>query len=547
MYNKAQDPRTVSKIYLESAIPLVHDFLINSSKRLSNKIALICGPRQISYGQINKISNRIAHKLIAMGVERGDRVIIFTGNSIEMAIAFWAVLKANAVVSIVNPTTKSEKLAYLLNDIQAKILITDAGLNKIFSTACREARHLKGLLLCSDTTAADMADFPSWVSWQSAIRETKLRHNADVPPNRKCIDIDLAAIIYTSGSTGEPKGVMLTHRNMIAAASSIGSYLEMTESDVILNVFPFSFDYGLYQMILCFKAGARLVLEESFAYPAEPLKRISEEKVTGFPGVPSVFSMMENTRDISKFDFSSVRFVTNTAAALSLKNIRFLRKTFPSARIYSMYGLTECKRCSYLPPEDLEKKPMSVGIPIPNTEFWVEDDEGRRLGPNEVGILVVRGATVMKGYWEKPEETAKKLRPGPIPGEHVLHTGDLCRIDEDGYLYFVGRTDDIIKTRGEKVAPKEIENVIHDIPGVREVAVIGVEDEILGQAIKAYVTLEEGCELTERDILAHCAGRLENYMHPKFVELRAELPKTSSGKIKKTVLAEPSEDNFTGE
>ena len=484
------------------AVPLLQDFLAKSAERFPSKTALVCGGRRAYYGEIDKTSNLVAHALVAMGVERGDRVIVFAGNTIETAIAFWAVLKANAVVSIVNPSTKAEKLAYLLNDSRAKILIADSSLASMFKPACRQAPHLKGVIITGDEPMAERDDLPNPVSWQNAVEEATRRPNASAPPDRTCIDIDLAAIIYTSGSTGEPKGVMLTHRNMIAAASSIGEYLEMAESDIVLNVFPLSFDYGLYQMILCFQAGARLVLERSFTYPAEALKRIAEEKVTGFPGVPSVFSMMENMKDISKFDFSSVRFVTNTAAALSLKNVRFLRKTFPAARIYSMYGLTECKRCSYLPPEDLEKKPMSVGIPIPNTEFWVVDDEGRRLGPNEIGMLVVRGATVMKGYWEKPEETAKKLRPGLLPGELVLYTGDLCRIDEDGYLYFVGRTDDIIKTRGEKVAPKEIENVIHDIPGVREVAVIGVKDEVLGQAVKAYMTIEEGCELTERDILA---------------------------------------------
>jgi len=527
-----------------SAVPLLQDLLMKSSERFPGKTALVCGVRRASYGEIDKTSNLVAHALVDIGVERGDRVIVFARNTIETAVAFWAVLKASAVVSIVNSSTKTEKLVYLLNDCRAKILIADSSLASIFTPACLKAPQLKGVIVTGDEFAAERDDLPHPLSWQNAIEEAKRRPNASAPPDRKSIDIDLAAIIYTSGSTGEPKGVMLTHRNMLAAASSIGAYLEMIESDIVLNVFPFSFDYGLYQMILSFQAGARLILEESFAYPAVPLKRIAEEKVTGFPGVPSVFSMMENMRDLSKFDVTSVRFVTNTAAALSLKNIRFLRKTFPTARIYSMYGLTECKRCSYLPPEDLEKKPLSVGIPIPNTEFWIEDDEGRRLGPNEIGTLVLRGATVMRGYWGKPEDTAKKLRPGLLPGESVLFTGDLCRIDEDGYLYFVGRSDDIIKTRGEKVAPKEIENVIHDLHGVREVAVIGVENAILGQAIKAYVTLEEGCGLTEQDILAHCAGRLENYMQPKSVEFLAELPKTSSGKIKKTVLAKPSKDKF---
>ena len=528
----------MSRKTFNTSVPLLQDLLANTAERFPGKTALVCGGQRFDYGEIDKTSNLVAHALIAMGVERGDQVIVFAGNTIETAVAFWAVLKANAVVSIVNPSTKTEKLAYLLNDSRAKILIADSSLASIFTPACRKAPHLKGVIITGDVFVAERDDLPYPVSWQNAIEEATRRPNASAPPDRTGIDIDLAAIIYTSGSTGEPKGVMLTHRNMIAAASSISAYLEMAESDVILNVLSFSFVYGLYQMILCFQVGARLILEESFAYLAEPLKRIAEEKVTGFPGVPSMFSMMENMGDISKFDFSSVRFATNAAAGLSLKNIRFLRKNFPAARIYPMYGLTECMRCSYLPPEDLDKKPLSIGIPIPNTEFWIEDDEGRRLGPNEIGTLVVRGATVMKGYWGKPEETAHKLRPGPLPGESVLFTGDLCRIDEDGYLYFVGRSDDIIKTRGEKVAPKEIENVIHDISGVREVAVVGVDDEVLGQAVKAYVSLEDGCKINEKNILAHCAIHLDNFMVPKYVEILSELPKTITGKIKKTALVE---------
>ena len=202
-----------------------------------------------------------------------------------------------------------------------------------------------------------------------------------------------------------------------------------------------------------------------------------------------------------------------------------------------MYGLTECKRCSFLPPEDLERKPTSVGIAIPNTELWIVDEQGQKVGPDVVGQLVIRGATVMKGYWEKPEATAKRLKPGPLPGEQVLYTGDYCRLDEEGYLYFVGRMDDIIKTRGEKVAPKEVENVLFDVAGVKEAAVIGVPDELLGQAIKAFVVLEQGATLSERDLLRACQERLESFCVPKYVELVAELPKTDTGKIKKTGLA----------
>ncbi len=207
-----------------------------------------------------------------------------------------------------------------------------------------------------------------------------------------------------------------------------------------------------------------------------------------------------------------------------------------------MYGLTECKRCTYLPPADLARKPASVGLAIPNTELWLVDEQDRRLGPHQVGQLVIRGATVMRGYWEKPEETAKKLRPGPLPGELVLYTGDLCRLDEEGYLYFVGRMDDIIKTRGEKVAPKEVENAIVDLPGVREVAVVGVPDEVLGQAVKAFVVLEPGAQLDEKAVLRECQRKLEAFMVPRSVVFLPSLPKTDTGKIKKSGLSSPNQE-----
>ncbi len=229
--------------------------------------------------------------------------------------------------------------------------------------------------------------------------------------------------------------------------------------------------------------------------------------------------------------------MSNTAAALPVKHIEMLQRGFPNAKIFSMYGLTECKRCTYLPPEDVARKPTSVGIAIPNTELWVVDEEDRRVGPGVVGQLVIRGATVMRGYWEKPEETAKKLRPGPLPGENVLYTGDLVKLDDEGYLYFVGRMDDIIKSRGEKVAPKEVENALMNIDGVREAAVIGVHDDILGQAVKAFVVLEQGAALTEKEIQRECQSRLEPFMVPKHIVFVADLPKTTSGKIKKRGLS----------
>jgi amino acid adenylation domain-containing protein len=527
------DTQTTGRVPANGTMaPQLHDYLIESARRLPDKIALVCQERRLTYAELDAQSNALAHALQARGIVRGDRVIVFADNTVEAVVAFWGVLKANAVVSMVNPQTKEDKLAYLLNDCRARAIISDAHLAPTLTSAVAKARHLVAAIVTGRMDLSVLTGVRHVSEWTEA-----LQGQDPTPPQRRGVDIDLASIIYTSGSTGDPKGVMLTHRNMLTAATSVTTYLENVEDDIILGVLPLSFDYGLYQMIMSFRMGARLVLERSFTYPAEVLNRVVSERVTGFPGVPTIFAILGGLRNLSHYDFSNIRYVTNTAAALSTKHIDMLRELFPKAKVFSMYGLTECKRCTYLPPEDIDRKPLSVGIAIPNTELWIVNEANEKVGPGEVGQLVIRGATVMRGYWEKPEETAKKLRPGPLPGELVLYTGDFCKLDEDGYLYFVGRMDDIIKSRGEKVAPKEVESVIVNISGVKEVAVIGVPDAILGQAVKAIVVLEEGSTIGERDILAECQKRLENFMVPKFIEITAELPKTTTGKIKKTGLS----------
>jgi len=518
---------------MHGAVPLLSDYLLHSARRLSDKVALVCMKQRITYSELDARSNALAHSLIAAGVKRGDRVLVFADNTVETVVSFWAVLKANAVVSIVNPLTKSDKLGYLLGDCRPTALITDQHLHAAFAGPARACSHLRRVIVTGSIEDAELANLPHAQRWDDALAAG----DRAVAPARACIDVDLAAIIYTSGSTGDPKGVMLTHRNMLTACASIATYLELQEDEVILGVLPLAFDYGLYQMIMAFRMGARLVLDRSFTFPAQILRLMVDEGVTGFPGVPTMFAILAEFKTLRDYDFSKIRYVTNTAAALPVKHILMLKDLFPGSRIYSMYGLTECKRCTYLPPKDLDRKPTSVGIAIPNTEMWIVDEDGRRVGADVVGQLVIRGATVMKGYWEKPEATARKLKPGPLPGEHVLYTGDLCRMDEEGYLYFVGRMDDVIKSRGEKVAPKEVENVLMNIPGVKEAAVIGVPDEVFGQAIKAFVVLEKGVALSEKQLQKECQSRLENFMVPKYIVTVPSLPKTDTGKVKKTGLS----------
>lgn len=263
-----------------------------------------------------------------------------------------------------------------------------------------------------------------------------------------------------------------------------------------------------------------------------------KERVTGFPLVPTIASILLQMDNLTKMDLSSLRYLTNAAAALPVAYIRRLQELLPHVRIYSMYGLTECTRASYLPPEELHQRPDSVGIPIPNEEVSVLGEDGKEVRPGEVGELVIRGSNVMQGYWNAPEETARTFRPGRYRGEVLLYSGDLFKRDEEGFLYFVARKDDMIKTKGEKVSPKEIENALMEIQGVIEAAVIGVPDDILGQSIMAFVVAERGKELTEMDVVKYCTRNLEPFMVPKRVEFREGLPKSPNGKVDKKALRE---------
>lgn len=510
----------------------LEQFLECSAARDPDKLAIVCEERRLSYGELDSAANRLAHGLIAAGVSRGDRVALYLDNGVEVAISLFAALKAGAVFMPVNPTTKADKLLYLLQNSRAAALICPVQKLDTLEPCLTQATHLQTVV-----TVGDRATAPHPRIRMASFDELLIDHaSQSTPPHKRCISIDLAALIYTSGSTGNAKGVMLTHLNMTTASTSITTYLENRPDDIILNALPMSFDYGLYQLLMSVQVGGTLVLECGFTFPDQVLRSIERERVTGFPLVPTMASMLLQL-DLSPYDLSSIRYLTNTAAALPTEHIRRLRSLFPQAALYSMYGLTECKRVSYLPPDELDRRPESVGRGMPNQEVYIVDDAGERVPPGDVGELVVRGAHVMRGYWENPVETDKRLKPGPLPGEQVLYTGDLFRADAEGFLYFVGRRDDIIKTRGEKVAPREVENALTRHPAVAEATVFGVADDLLGSAIHACVTLRADATTSVPVLRRHCASLLEDFMVPQVITIVESIPRTPNGKFDRAQLA----------
>lgn len=500
--------------------------LAETAQRLPRKTALVCGDARMTYAELDAAAERLAATLVAQGAGRGERVVILAENGWEVAVAVFGAARAGAVASVVNPSTKAGKLAFILRNCRAAALVTQARLLPVAEAALAQAPSVACRIV------AGPAAPPGWTTLAAALA------TGDAPPAFPGITLDLALLTYTSGSTGVPKGVMMTHANVDAAASSIIAYLGLREDDVILSALPMAFDYGLYQLLVAIRCGATLVQEASFAFPQAVLAKLARERATCFPLVPTMAAMLLQMRDLAPGAFPHLRSITNTAAALPPAHILRLQALFPATRIFSMYGLTECKRCTWLPPEELARRPGSVGIAIPGTEAWVVREDGSRAAPEEVGELVIRGPHVMQGYWEDEAATARALRPGPYPWERVLHTGDLFRADADGFLHFVGRKDDIIKTRGEKVSPKEVENVLYALPGVREAVVVGVPDPVQGTALKAVLALAPEAALTARDVIRHCADRLEEVLVPRLVEFRADLPKTETGKISRRRVAE---------
>lgn len=502
---------------------LIHENLSKAAEQYPDKIAIVCAANRISYKALNDRVRNFAAFLLTQNLDKGDRVAVYIDSGIDAVTAIFGILQAGGCIVVVNPSTHPDRLGYIVNDAGAKFMVAPIEKISAVEQALRQCTVPPGLILTGGFEADEFR-----TGFEQAC-------TTDLPFVRpKIIDDDLAAIIYTSGSTGRPKGVTHIHRTICAVVDAVAEYLEHTPDDVILALLPLSSSYGLLQVLVTFYRCGRVVLERGFGYPYEIIQRMKDEGVTGFAGAPTVFSIILRLEGLERENLSRLRYITNAAAAMPPAFIPQLRKIFPSTKIYLMHGLTECLRTTFLPPDEIEAKPTSVGCGMKNVELWLEDTAGKRVTAGHVGEMMVRGSNIMQGYWNDPEATSRVLKPGRYPWEKTLRTRDLFMVDEDGYFHFVARDDELIKSRGEKVSPVEVEDVLYKLDAVHETRVIGVPDAVLGQAIRAEIVLKEHRTLSVQEVKSHCRKHVEDFKVPHHIEFVLSLPKTQGGKIKRT-------------
>jgi len=507
----------------------VNNFLEYAAEKFPDKKAVWYKDEWISYARIENHANKVANFLKSAQIKRGDRVALLYENSFNYIICYYAILKIGAITVALNTETTSDALIYLLNDSGAKAIITNEKFSKHLVPSLKKTPYLKSVIIDQeDLTEYKEIGHCDQIRLNDIYNDGKSSH-----PGVRCIDIDLASIVYTSGSTGKPKGVTLTHLNIVSNTQSIVEYLELTANDRIMAILPFYYIYGKSLLNTHFYVGGSVVIDNTFAYPNVILKTMEKTNVTGFAGVPSTFIILLNRSNVRKCNFSSLRYLTQAGGAMAPTAQKEVASVFAPAKLIIMYGATEASaRLSYLDPGVLSTKWGSIGKAIPNVDLFVADESGQELPVGQVGEIVARGSNLMVGYWNDPQETAKVLNNG------LYYTGDLGKMDEDGFLFVVGRKKDMIKVGGERVSAKEVEETILEIDKVHEVAVIGVDDPTLGEAIKAYIVPRSKTSITNIEIMEYLRTILPSYKHPKFIEIRKSLPKNESGKILKTALKE---------
>ncbi len=506
---------------------LVHHFLENTASIYPQHLAVIHDQKKITFSQLNKRANQIAIFLQQRLIHKGDRIGIIFKNSIDYIGAYFGVLKSGAIAVPLNTENTAESLSLILNDCRVTGIISQNRYNKLIYDIAPSIHSLKWITYQEQILENP---FPDKIEIFNLVQIYKTEPDHFLP--ERMIDADIACIMYTSGSTGKPKGVTLSHLNIVSNTKSIVSYLNLTHQDKILVVLPFHYCYGKSLLHTHFYVGGTVVLDNRFLYPHAILETMKNQHITGFSGVPSTFSILLNHIDLSKQSFPDLRYVTQAGGALAPAMIKNLMKIMPDKKIYIMYGATEASaRLAYLEPTMLESKLRSVGKAIPNVELTIIRENGQKASVGEIGEIVARGSNIMLGYWNDKIETSNVLH------EDGYHTGDLARIDEDGYIYIIGRKNDMVKVGGNRFNIKEVEETLYQHPAVAEVAIIAVPDAILGEVLKAFIVPRNKIHLLEQELKIFCKTCLVKFKRPRDFEIVTSLPRNSSGKILKQHLS----------
>jgi acyl-CoA ligase (AMP-forming) (exosortase A-associated) len=482
---------------------------------------------------------QFASGLLSLGLARGERVAIYLEKRFETVIASFGAPAAGGVFVPLNPLLKPEQVGYILRDCNVRILISSSERLALLKDILANCHDLRKVVVLDTDEQAHSATSSNSVRWSELLA-------APSRAGHRLIDTDMLGILYTSGSTGKPKGVVLSHRNMVAGAKSVSSYLENHAGDTLLAALPLSFDAGFSQLTTAFHVGARVVLL-NYLLPRDVIKAIEREKVTGLTAVPPLYIQLTQLAWPESIS-GHLRYFANTGGRMPRETLDALRRHIPKAKPYLMYGLTEAFRSTFLPPEEVDRRPDSIGKAIPNAEILVLREDGSPCGLNEPGELVHRGALVGMGYWNDPEKTAERYKALPVnaPGreaglvlpEIAVFSGDTVRMDEEGFLYFIGRRDEMMKTSGYRVSPTEVEEILYATKMVGECVAFGVDDDRLGQSIKVIATPPENRSLDVAALLAECRARMPAYMVPSEIDIReGPLPRNPNGKIDRKMLS----------
>ena len=517
---------------------LLHELILEQAERRPGAAAIVHRQTTLDYAELTSLIQGVARGLLALGLNRAERVAVYLPKRLETVAAMFGTALAGGVFVPINPLLKPEQVAYILRYCTVRVLVTAGDRVEWLQPLLADCPDLHSLVLVDGPVAAPRPTRPVQImNWPALLTADTGRSQA------RMIDSDVAAILYTSGSTGKPKGVVLSHRNLLAGAYSVAEYLDNRAEDRILAVLPFSFDYGLSQLTTAFVAGARTVLMD-YLLPRDVIATVAREGITGLAAVPPLWVQLAPL-PWPEAAADCLRYITNSGGAMSRATLSALRQSLPKTQPFLMYGLTEAFRSTCLPPAELDRRPNSIGKAVPNAEVLVVREDGTPCAPGEPGELVHRGPLVALGYWNDPAKTAERFRPvpGQNPGlpipELAVWSGDTVRIDEDGFLYFLGRKDDLIKTSGYRVSPTEVEEVLYSSGQIAEAAALGIPHNALGQAIVAVVKPLREANFSTGRLIAHCKQHLPNFMVPlQVVPRNRDLPRNPNGKIDRKALVE---------